>query len=131
MSKIDITTIEYFKNPDRFADFFNLVLYHGEEVLHGSQLTAIDSQYNRTTKNKSNKRRRHTFKRYRDLINNVCAMESPHCILAILALEPFDYVDYRYPVRAMFYDALEYDRQLKCIANSNYNNPKVHLTKGG
>ncbi len=131
MAKHDITTIEYFKNPDRFADFFNMVLYHGEEVLHGSQLTAIDSQYSHTVKTKSGKNSRLNIKRYRDLINTVCAMESPESVLAILALEPFEYVDYGYPIRAMLYDTLEYDRQLKTLILHNRSDSTISLKKGG
>ena len=46
--KPDVVLKEYWKNNERYADFFNAVLFDGREVIKASQLEERDTEESRS-----------------------------------------------------------------------------------
>ena len=104
MGKKNIVWNDYISQNERFADFFNGVVFAGKEVVLPDALTAVDTKLWRR---KSEKDSYHEYIRdtakcweYKGKTYTLCLEleESPHNAL---------------PVKYMNYESLEYDRQYK------------------
>ncbi len=109
MAEKDIALKRWLKNKERFADFFNGVVFDGEQVIKPEELELDNCEYNIIAEDKDGKKR--TVQRYRDIV--MCWQGRYD--LAILAIENQTNVSYAMPARAMMYDALSYDEQMRKI----------------
>lgn len=95
MGKKDITGKIYFKDVIRFAELMNIVLYHGEKLIHPENLVPMEREYpslfGDTDKNR-----------------DVFMKDTEYQILYGLELETEP--DYSMPERVMVYDACEIGR---------------------
>lgn len=96
----DISTRDFWKNNERFADLFNAVLFHGKEVINPRLLTARDSDVSASIP--LNKHYQHV-KKYQDVTKIYKGME-----LSILGIENQLKIHYAMPLRNRLYDDLDY-----------------------
>ncbi len=128
MGKVNDAMINYLKDKERFADFFNANLFEGRKVVVPEQLIDRSETYieeykeeriDGTDKNEDNKTRvkikDSSTTRYRD----IKMQHQSGGILRILALEDQTHVDYTMPWRHMNYDSLEYGNQLRDLKRKN------------
>ena len=107
MGKMNTAMCSFLSSTNRFADFFNGVLFQGREIIRASDLQAASEQYSETAGTHSQS--------FRDIKMYLGSGET----LRILALENQNSVDYTLPYRCMQYDAMEYGRQLKELKQYN------------
>ena len=124
MGKYDVLMGKYLSNRERFADFFNGVLFGGEQVVDSDMLERAAGDY--PTAGKENQkpgdrskdvnscgRKGFVEKKYRDLKMKYDFKG----MLRVFAMENQNQVDYTMPLRCMEYDMLEYLEQLRNIKN--------------
>lgn len=112
MAETDVAMKVWLKDKRRFADFFNGVLFQGEQVVKADELESTDSEADIVITDKNDtkwhgRRNRDVIMRWRKNFN-----------LAILAIENQTRIQHTMPVRIMLYDALAYDEQIKVLCNS-------------
>lgn len=126
MGKYDVLMGKYLSNRERFADFFNGVLFGGEQVVDPDMLERGAGDYQAAGKENQkpgdrskdvNSCRRKGFveKKYRDL-KMKCDFKG---MLRVFAMENQNQVDYTMPLRRMEYDMFEYLEQLRNIKNTH------------
>jgi len=99
MGKYDDALHVYMDDRERFADFFNGVLFRGKQVLRGEMLESDSERYVIHGN------------RFRDLKKRLKNGDW----LAVAAVENQDSIDYTMPLRMMEYDCLEYMKQLRAL----------------
>lgn len=109
----DILMNNYLGNPDLFADFFNVILFAGREVLHPEELTYISADHKEMVG--ENDETAVPVIRYRDNIKQGGIVDK----LALFALESETKVDYTMVSRMLLYDAAAYRQQVR--AKQRYN----------
>ena len=124
MAKPDVAVKNWLSNKKRFADFFNGIIFNGEQVVSPEDLTPMDSETDFIVKDKSDKRKDKSVQRYRDIIMNW----KSDITLMILACEIQDKINYAMPVRNMLYDSLSYVEQMKEIWNNLSDEEKKNLS---
>ena len=107
MGKMNIAMCSFLSSTIRFADFFNGVLFQGNEVIRASDLQAASEQYSEPGSVNS--------EGFRDIKMYLHSGES----LRILAVENQNSVDYTLPYRCMQYDTMEYGKQIKELKQFN------------
>lgn len=106
--KPDVVLKNYWRDNEKFADFFNAVLFGGEQVILPDELEERDTDESVITKHG---RYAKSIEAYRDNIN-ICKKSLAHEVeLVILAIESQEYVHYAMPMRVMGYDYSRYKRQ--------------------
>ena len=125
MGEINNAMNEYMSDSARFADFFNGVMFAGEEVIKPEQLSDASEKYDQNIViNPKTKERGKAVERIRDIkmrhIDGVC--------LRILGIEGQNYIDYGCGDRGAEYDIMEYRSQIKHL-NSDITKTKNDLTK--
>ena len=101
MGKLDIKDREYSSDNERFAEIFNINVYHGEQVLLPENLVLLNRDYLMEENSVKIKER--------DIL-----MEDKSWNV-IYGLEIETESDYSMPQRVMLYDACEYNRQIREI----------------
>ena len=124
MAKPDVAVKNWLSNKNRFADFFNGIIFNGEQVVSPEELTQMDSETDFIAKDKSDKHKDKSVQRYRDIIMNW----KSDITLMILACEIQDKINYAMPVRNMLYDSLSYVEQMKEIWNNLSDDEKKKLS---
>ena len=119
MAKKDIALKTWLKNKERFADFFNGVVFNGKQTIKPRELEEAYGESDIIATDKKGTER--AFNRYRDVVMRWRGGVN----LAILAIENQTRIDYTMPVRSMLYDAMSYDEQLRVVhtqkgAKGNY-----------
>lgn len=112
MGKKDTVGKLYFKDPERFAELLNAVLYRGEKTIKPEDLVPMEREYP-SLSGKADKHR------------DVFMKDVRRQILYSLELETG--TDYSMPERIMVYDACEYERQIRAITAAR----ETKLEKGG
>lgn len=104
----DLQKKGYFYAPERFADLINGLMCAGKEVISPSDLSDMDSQTG-FFQGASGSRARNSKRkqRYRDLIRKAAFGVN----FMVVGIENQEEVNYLMPLRAMTYDAAEYERQ--------------------
>lgn len=114
--KPDAVLKEYWKNNERFADFFNAVLFGGREVIHASQLEERDTEESNVLelgdKDESITAARDLFR----VLKTAIGVE-----FALVGIENQDKIHYGMPVRVLSLDAYAYDRQWKSLKEKYKN----------
>lgn len=114
MGKIDDTMYDYLEQPDKFADFTNVALHNGKQVITVSMLEPDASRYVKKVPKENGGL--NTGNRYRDLKKRLVNGAE----IGVIAIENQDKVDYIMPLRIMEYDCLEYHKQVKRIRQRKY-----------
>lgn len=104
MATSDVYTGDYMSVEERCADAINVGLFHGRRVVNPEQITEIDTVSNIVMKNKG---KGEVIQPRRDMLKAV-AYDTNFCIIGV---ENQTDVHYVFPVRAMFYDAVQYKKQ--------------------
>lgn len=121
MGRKDDLTKSYMRNPEIFADFFNGLIYDGEEQIDWKELREIDST-SLLSASSSGRGKSRTEQRYRDIIKKAIIMSAGNAYYVILGIENQSDIHYAMPVRNMLYDALAYHDQVQEIARENKAN---------
>lgn len=106
------------RNPEKFADFFNGLIYDGEEQIDWKELREIDST-SIISAPSSGRGKSRTEQRYRDIIKKAVIMSAGNVYYVIFGIENQSDIHYAMPVRNMLYDALAYHDQVQEIAREN------------
>lgn len=110
--KKDTVLKEFFRNNERFADFFNTVVFHGKQVLKPDELEEKDTDVSSVIKNNSYLE---SIARSRDVIK-----KSTHGVdFIMLGVENQMMVHYAMPLRTMVYDDLTYLKECNSIIAKN------------
>lgn len=127
MSNADVVTKNYMRANKIFADAFNYLLYDGRTVidpdglqeLDSTELAALfvddDSSGNRESK--KNAAYIETVQKYRDVLKSAVIKQDDSASYVILGLENQTRVNYAMAVKNIIYDALQYGRQVREIAD--------------
>lgn len=116
----DSRTKKYMSNPIHFADFFNGILYEGQQIIKPEMLmekdtTEIALPFARGKKGIA-------VQKYRDLLKQCIIMESEDSYYVLLGLENQSDIHYAMPVRNMLYNAITYSNQVDTIVKKNREN---------
>ena len=98
--------LSYLEDNARFADLFNQLCFHGEQVVNAEELEEGSETYHGGGGSGS---------RARDLKKRLRSGKE----LKILAMESQSEVNYIMPWRVMDYDCREYDRQIRAVQRAN------------
>lgn len=110
--KADVRWKEFWRQNDRFADLFNAVLFHGEEVLKPEALEEIDTDMSGIVQFKDYEE---SLVRARDVVKkSAFGIE-----FAIFGVENQQRVHYAMPLRTLLYDGLGYLKEYQGIAHSH------------
>ena len=104
--KADPTLKDYFKDKVHFANFLNVIHFHGQQVLSPEHLSVVDTDMSTVVEGK---KVTVSFNRNRDVIMR----DNQNGIYVLNAIENQKAIDYTMPVRVFVYDALMYNQQLK------------------
>ena len=127
--------LDYFDDNDRFADFFNGILFQGRPEVRAEELEEASERY---TQREKNGRRQIGAKKgeieYRSRFRDLKKRMKDGGTLRILAMEAQELVDYSMPFRCMNYDVQEYLHQLRQLQNRNerekiYDTPAEKLCR--
>ena len=117
MGKKDIITKRFMRNKEVFADVFNYQLFDGVPIIQPNQLQELpkelDLVLDKTTKELA------ALSKERDVLMSYAGMKDDEAVYLLLGIENQSLVHYAMPVRNLLYDALQYDRQLKDIAEEH------------
>ena len=124
---MDVIMNEFLEEPERFADFFNGVVFGGEEVIKPEELKCVSGRYKVSSSGEKGRgRKTKSSNRYRDI-----KMEwKDSAGLRILAIENQNRIDYSMPFRIMGYDSAEYDKQIRAH-KKRYREEGTRLIPGG
>ena len=106
----DVVQIKCMSDNGRYADLINGVVFGGRQVVHGDDLSEMDSQTG-FWRAFPGKIVRKAGKKYRDLVRKVAMGVN----FTIIGVENQDKVHYLMPLRTMVYDVGEYERQAAAI----------------
>lgn len=114
MREQDIINKEYFADNERVADLINVFLFQGKQRIRAEDISEEDSaasgSVERFGKNVVKQKYRDLFRR---ITMGVC--------FAFVGIEEQGVVHFAMPVRAMGYDFLSYDKQVKQLQRkTNY-----------
>ena len=102
MGQKDLWQSDYFDSNVRFADVYNGIFFHGEEIIKPEELEPCDSVFVQHFQNQN---------AVKVICDKVRKWKGQH--LAILLLENQSYVDYRMVLRVMQEEILSYEKQRK------------------
>ncbi|KAI4445479.1 hypothetical protein C823_007515 [Eubacterium plexicaudatum ASF492] len=115
LGKIDTITKEYMKDPVIFADMFNKFLYHGKQVINPDNLIEMDSTEIVVPYGEG--KAGVPAQKYRDVLKLM--MTDGNIAYCILGCEDQSRVHYAMPVKNMFYDSMQFARQVTKAAKSH------------
>lgn len=111
MGRKEDALIEFYSQPEHFADLANGWLFGGTDYLKSEELSDADRREEHSSGLKGRKKEmRH---RYRDIFKEARSLS----IRLLIGAELQEYVDYTMPLRIMDLDVLSYLRQKKSIAS--------------
>ncbi len=116
MGALDKKQKAYFKEPRRFADAWNGILFQGQEVIRWNELQECDSVLT-YGEGKG-------VERTADVIMKKTLDGK---LLAMLVLENQEKEDYSLPVRLLLEEALAYNSQVRAIKNRNREKWKIRI----
>jgi len=121
MGRKDTITKKYMRDTSIFADFFNGYIYNGKEIIHGSDLSEVDTS-NIAIIPCVKGSKPITIQKYRDMLKRAVLMHSDKAYYLFLGIENQTDIHYAMPVRNMLYNALVYSQQVDLIAKYNREN---------
>lgn len=106
MGKKNIVWNDYISQNERFADFFNGVVFQGEEIICPDDLTTLDSKLWRRESKKNS---------YHEYVRDNAKLWRYRGMEYILDLEPEESPHFALPVKYMNYESVQYDKQYRNI----------------
>lgn len=124
MGKQDNLTKEYMRDPERFADFFNGLMYGGNQEIDWRSLQELDSTsiVNIPISNSKSI----GIQKIRDIIKAAIIMKSDSKYFVLLGIENQNDIHYAMPVRTMLYNALTYTEQVATITRERKESGEIH-----
>ena len=125
MGKADILSKLYFREPEKFAELFNVILYDGKPEIDYRKLRDMD-----TTEILEVPELRVLKQKMRDIrkLASVKVSDNRICYM-ILGLENQTNMDHGMPIRNMAYDVSSYEEQMRVIVqNQRKNGTRFYLT---
>lgn len=120
MGQADIISKKLFKNNAVFVDLINNTIFQGEKVLNPENVIEQSTEVLL-----ANVHLQDMKNRYRDILRQAEIKSDESATYVIFGIENQTNVDYTMPIRVLWYDAMEYDRQrLEIIAHNIKNNKK-------
>lgn len=110
MGKRNIVWNDYISCRERFADFYNGVVFHGKQIVCAGDLTDLNAKLWRRQRAKDS---------YHEYIRDVVKLWNYRGRKYILGLEPEESPHNALPVKYMNYESIEYDRQYKEILQNH------------
>lgn len=117
--KPDIVLKNYWQNNEHFADFFNAVLFDGEQIINPDELESKDTEASYTSEHKSYVE---SIGASRDIIKVHKHSLEQGVELVLLGMESQEYVHYAMPMRVMGYDYSAYKKQYEINAQKYQGN---------
>lgn len=111
MGKYDDVLYDYFTDDERFADFYNGVVFSGQTVVRAEMLEDASERYVAEDVAEAAGKIPRRKSKFRDVKKRA----KNGVDFAIMAIENQACIDYTMPWRIMQYDQLEYGRQLRKI----------------
>lgn len=106
--KPDIILKNYWHNNAQFADFFNAVLFNGEQVIFPDELEDVDTEESSVLKHREYTE---NIRASRDSIK-ICKKSTAYGVeLVMLGIESQEHIHYAMPMRVMGYDYGTYKKQ--------------------
>lgn len=109
LPKPDMALKHFFQDNRIFTDFFNAVLFQGQQILKADELQEVNAEYSVAV---TKENRIQSVHKQRDLIRKAALGAQ----FILCGIENQDKIHYSMPVRNMLYDALEYTEQCQKIA---------------
>lgn len=106
MGKKNIVFNDYISQNERFADFYNGIMFHGRQIIHPEALTALDTKLWRRNEGKDS---------YHEYIRDQVKLWEYQGRKFILGLEPEESLHFALPVKYMNYESIQHDRNYKKI----------------
>lgn len=107
-TKADIIFKDFWRNNERFADLFNVVVFGGKEVIKPEALHEMDTDVSGVIQLKDYKE---TLSRTRDVIKKTAYGVE----FVVLGIESQQHIHYAMPLRHMVYDAMSYLKEYQEI----------------
>lgn len=109
MGKLDRRQKTYFEDPKRFADLWNGIQFHGEQVISGEELQEINAIQTYVSEGEDEER----------TADMIMKRKKNGEELGILILENQKMQDYSMPARILFEEGLAYQKQVREIRTRN------------
>lgn len=116
MGKNDVAVGRWLADKRRFADLFNGILFHGEQIICPEALVPMDRESDLLVVDKEGKSK--ALKRYRDVVMRW----REEVDFVVLASENQEKIHYAMPVRNMLYDSLSYVEQIELLWKTHLAN---------
>ena len=131
MGNVAVAMQEYLGNVERFADLFNGVFFHGEQVLAPEQLCEQSERYAVKQKvfpeeHRKGKRKPPYKVKRKEEFRDVKKKLQNGTMFRILAIKSQNYVDYIMPLRCMEYDVQEYLKQVRILKHKYEQTKELH-----
>lgn len=117
--KADIVLKDYWHNNEHFADFFNAVLFDGDQVIRPDELESRDTEASFVSEHKDNLE---TIEASRDMLKVHKKSTAQGVELVLLGMEAQEHIHYAMPMRVMGYDYSAYRRQYNINAQKHKGN---------
>ena len=115
-TKADIIFKDFWRNNERFADLFNVVVFGGKEVIKPETLHEMDTDVSGVIQLKDYKE---TLSRTRDVIKKTAYGVE----FVVLGIESQQHIHYAMPLRHMVYDAMSYLKDYQEITRKYKESP--------
>lgn len=106
--KPDVVLKNYWNDNERFADFFNVVLFHGEQRIFPNELEELDTEESTVLEHREYAE---SIMASRDSVKVRKKSAALGVELVILGIESQEYIHYAMPMRVMGYDYGSYKKQ--------------------
>lgn len=124
MGQADIISKKLFKDKNVFVDLVNNTIFNGSKVIEAKSLTEQSPEVLL-----ANVHFQDMKNRYRDLLYQAEIKSDESATYIILGVENQTNVDYTMPIRVLWYDAMEYDRQRLEAVDCNAKSGKKNMTQ--
>lgn len=118
MGSKDTATIRYMRQNPVFADAFNYFLFGGAPVIDPGLLEEMDTR-ELAVPYGGEEGVGQPVQRTRDILKVLTAKTDQHMAYLLLGIENQSHIHYAMPVRSLFYDALQYTKQVEEAAASH------------
>ena len=116
MAEADVYTKNYIAQNHVFADVFNFFIWGGDQVIQPDSLEDESIEEGAVLLEGGESE---TAQRYRDVLKSCVIKRDEGACYVLLGVENQTNIHYAMPVRAMVYDALQYDGQVKRTAQKH------------
>lgn len=122
MGRMDVATKNYLKQPERFADLCNYVLFNGRQIIKPEELQEKDiSELGTLYTPKGNV----MVERLRDILKGCVVKTAKGITYLVIGIENQSDIHYAMPIKVLIQDALNYVAQAEKISHKHRKNRDV------